>query len=199
MEKETLERIFDPFFTTKEKGRGTGLGLAMVYGIVKSHAGYITCESETGHGTCFRIYFPVIEYEAGKIHDKKSPSPIKGGVETILLVEDEDKNRELGEEILSDFGYNVITASDGEKAFEYYRNNTREIDLVILDLIMPGIGGRKILEGLLEIDPEAKVIITSGYASVESTQEVMRMGAKDFISKPYEMKTMLKVVRKVLD
>lgn len=199
MKKEILERIFEPFFTTKKKGQGTGLGLAIVYGIVKGHGGYITCASETGQGTTFSIYFPAIEYIEEKTNDKRSTPAIRRGNENILLVEDEDINRELSEEILKDFGYNVITASDGEKALEYYRNHQMKTDLVILDLIMPGKGGRKILEGLLEIDSDAKVIITSGYAAIESTRELIKMGAKDFISKPYEMKTMLKVIRKELD
>jgi len=198
MEREILEHIFEPFFTTKQKGEGTGLGLAMVYGIVKSHRAYITCLSEPGRGTTFEIYFPVMESGVRIAHNKEKETIAQGGYETILLVDDEETNRELGKEILSGFGYNVITASDGENAFRYYLENIGKIDLVILDLIMPGRGGRKLLDDLMKIDNNAKVIIASGYAANGSTQAILDSGAKDFISKPYDIKMMLKAVRRAL-
>ncbi len=198
MDKHTLKHIYEPFFSTKKKGEGTGLGLAMVYGIVKSHGGYITCSSKPGKGTAFEIYFPALYCYNSKIpHQEKIPN-LKGENETILFVEDDDVNREIAKELLTEFGYNVIAAHDCESAFEYYQNNRKKIELIISDLIMPGIGGKKLLENILQVNPDAKVIIASGYNTGESAQKVREWGAREFISKPYEMNSMLRVVREVL-
>ena len=199
MDKETMQHIFDPFYTTKETGKGTGLGLAMVYGIVKSHHGYIMCYSEPGVGTTFKIYFPVIKKETESSGPREEQFPIKGGNETILLVDDEEVIRELGKEILSKFGYTVLMASDGETALEIYRENKREISLVILDIIMPGMGGRICLEKLLKINPELRIIIESGYSTNGPSKEVLKAGAKGFIGKPYNINQILKSVREALD
>jgi len=199
MDKETLKHIFDPFYTTKEIGKGTGLGLAMVYGIVKSHNGYIMCYSEPDEGTIFKIYFPVIEKETERVESKEKKVHIKGGNETILLVDDEEAIRELGKDILTRFGYTVLMASDGETALEIYRENKKEISLVILDIIMPGMGGRKCLEELLKINPELRIIIASGYSMNGPSKEVLKAGAKGFISKPYNINQILKSVRETLD
>ncbi|MBW2333696.1 MAG: PAS domain S-box protein [Deltaproteobacteria bacterium] len=199
MDKETLKHIFDPFYTTKEIGKGTGLGLAMVYGIVKSHNGYIMCYSEPDEGTIFKIYFPVIEKETERVEPKEEKFPIKGGNETILLVDDEEAIRELGKDIITRFGYTVLIASDGETALEIYRENKKEISLVILDIIMPGMGGRKCLEELLKINPELRIIIASGYSMNGPSKEVIKAGAKGFISKPYNINQILKAVRETLD
>ena len=199
MDREILSHIFEPFYTTKETGKGTGLGLAMVYGIVKNHDGYIMCYSEPGEGTTFKIYFPIIEKEIKTMESKEEKVPIKGGIETILLVDDEEAIRELGEDIFTRFGYTVLMASDGESALEIYSEKKEEINLVILDIIMPGIGGRHCLEKLLKMNPRVKVIIASGYSINGPTKEVLEAGAKGFISKPYDMRGMLKTVRKILD
>jgi len=199
MDREILSHIFEPFYTTKETGKGTGLGLAMVYGIVKNHDGYIMCYSEPGEGTTFKIYFPIIEKEIKTMESKEEKVPIKGGSETILLVDDEEAIRELGEDIFTRFGYTVLMASDGESALEIYSQKKEEINLVILDIIMPGIGGRRCLEKLLKMNPRVKVIIASGYSINGPTKEVLEAGAKGFISKPYDMRGMLKTVRKILD
>jgi CheY-like chemotaxis protein len=199
MDREILSHIFEPFYTTKETGKGTGLGLAMVYGIVKNHDGYIMCYSEPGEGTTFKIYFPIIEKEIKTMESKEEKVPIKGGSETILLVDDEEAIRELGEDIFTRFGYTVLMASDGESALEIYSEKKEEINLVILDIIMPGIGGRRCLEKLLKMNPRVKVIIASGYSINGPTKEVLEAGAKGFISKPYDMRGMLKTVRKILD
>jgi two-component system cell cycle sensor histidine kinase/response regulator CckA len=199
MDKEILQHIFDPFYTTKETGKGTGLGLAMVYGIVKSHNGYIMCYSEPGVGTTFKIYFPVIKKETETLESRKEQFPIKGGNEAILLVDDEKAIRELGKVTLAKFGYTVLMASDGETALEIYRENQKEISLVILDMIMPGMGGKKCLEELLKIDPELRVIISSGYTMDGPSKEVLKAGAKGFIGKPYNINQILKAVREVLD
>ena len=198
MDEETLGQIFKPFFTTKKRGEGTGLGLAMVHGIVKKHGGLIECSSECDYGTTFSLYFPAIESHAELIEKTSAESDsLEGGYETILIVDDEESNRELGKEILANLGYDVITAADCEAAFKCYQKNMGKIDLVILDLIMPGRGGKRLLKDLLRLDPSARIIISSGYYSKEAAREVMESGAMDFISKPYEMKMMLKVIRRI--
>ena len=198
IDNATLEHIFEPFFTTKEVGEGTGLGLSMVYGIVKSHGGHILCNSTPGKGTSFMIYFPVVK-TVGDISSKiVEASAPRGGNENILFVEDDETTRELGEEILTQFGYRVFTSSDCETAIKIYSENIDKIDLIISDLIMPGIGGKKLVETILSINPRAKIIIASGYNVQESALNVKEWGAKDFISKPYEMNRMLKVIKNVL-
>jgi len=200
MNKETVDHIFEPFYTTKETDKGTGLGLSMVYGIVKSHGGYIMCYSEPGEGTTFKIYFPAIEavsMERGA--EKEGEGEIQGGSETILLVDDERLLQNLGKEILERFGYTVLIADRGEKALEIYKEKRDEISLVILDIIMPGMGGARCLEELLRVNPLVKVIFTSGYSINGPMQEAAHAGAKGFISKPYELRQMLKAVREVLD
>lgn len=201
MDRETLEHIFEPFFTTKEVGRGTGLGLAMVYGIIKSHGGYIMCYSEPGEGTTFKIYFPVREGDppAPETGTKSVAAMPEGGSETILLVDDEGILRDIGKDILEKFGYTVLLAPDGETALEVYRENFEDISLVILDLIMPGMGGKRCLEEILKQDPQAKVVIASGYSINGRTREALDRGARAFVKKPYEVTQMLREVRKVLD
>ncbi|UCF00532.1 MAG: PAS domain S-box protein [Deltaproteobacteria bacterium] len=198
MDKETRMRMFEPFFTTKGLGEGTGIGLAIVYGIVKNHGGQITCSSEPEAGTIFKIYLPAIEH---KVQFEKQPEPelLEGGTETILLVDDEEFILDLGKQIFARCGYTVLTALDGETALEFYRKEQGNIDLVILDLVMPGMSGRECLEGLRNINPRAKVVIASGYSDTGPMKEAIEAGAKSFISKPYEMKQLLQVAREVLD
>jgi two-component system, cell cycle sensor histidine kinase and response regulator CckA len=195
--KDALGHIFEPFFTTKRVGEGTGLGLAMVYGIIMNHRGAIQCNSIPGKGTTFEIYLPAIEsFKTPSVSD--SIEMPKGGSETILLVDDEAVLRDIGKQILEKFGYTVLTAVDGEKALDIYRSKLAVIDLVILDLIMPGMGGIKCLAELLKINPEIKVIISSGY-SIDGGEDSPSKGAKGFIKKPYILEGMLKEVRRVLD
>ncbi len=198
MNKETLEHIFEPFYTTKDKGRGTGLGLAMVYGIVKSHNGYIECKSKPGRGTSFWIYFPVIN-NIDEFKDEPNSDISQGGNETILLVDDEEFIRNLGEQMLGGFGYSVLTASDGKCALEIFNQRSRDIDLIILDLIMPGMSGSRCLEELLKINPEAKVIIASGYAEDGPEMDAVTAKARGIIGKPFKMNRMLGMIRNVLD
>ena len=202
MDKGTLEHIFDPFYTTKEVGKGTGLGLAIVYGIIKSHEGYITCYSRPEEGTTFRIYLPTIEPETVPVDVLIAPEPeglARGGNETILLVDDEEFIRELGVDVLGRVGYTVLTASNGENALELYRQERARIDLVILDLIMPGMGGNKCLEELLKIDPHTRVLIASGYSPDAPTKGALDTDAKGFVSKPYDTRQLLQLVREILD
>jgi PAS domain S-box-containing protein len=199
MPKDIAEKIFEPFFTTKETGKGTGLGLSMVYGLVAKHDGHITCYSEPDNGTVFRIFLPAIETAEKlelKTWEKESPPE---GTETILIVDDESLVRNLGERILARFGYNILTASDGESALDIYKKNRNAISLIILDLIMPGMGGKRCLEELFKIDPAIKILITSGYSTDGDIDFAMEAGARGFIKKPFDINQMLESIRRVLD
>jgi two-component system, cell cycle sensor histidine kinase and response regulator CckA len=198
MGRKTLSHIFEPFFTTKERGKGTGLGLANVYGIVRQHNGHIMCYSEPGHGTTFKIYLPSIQ----KDKDLRSPpkeTAVPRGTETILLVEDDDEIRELGAGLLNEFGYEVITANNGREALKIYEREGAGISLIILDLIMPVMDGRQCLAEILRINPNARVVIASGYSETGPVNGVMAAGAKGFIQKPYTMRQLLTTVRQILD
>jgi CheY-like chemotaxis protein len=197
MNKEILGHVFEPFYTTKEVGKGTGLGLATVYGIIKTHEGYILCYSEPDIGTTFKIYLPAL-VQSGHWREA-GEDQFKGGDETILLVDDEQYIRELGVELLTDVGYEVLTATDGENAVELYRKEQKRIDLVILDLVIPGMGGKKCYEEILKINPLAKILIVSGYSVNGPGQEAMEAGAKGFIGKPFDVSNMLITIRNILD
>ncbi len=198
MEKEVQQRVFEPFYTTKETGGGTGLGLAVVYGIIKGHGGHIFCYSEPGNGTTFRIYFPTAEKETRSV-ESIGEKASRGGTETVLLVDDEEFVRDLGERILAQAGYKVLTAENGQKALEVYQNRKADISLVILDLVMPQMGGKECLEKLLKIDPKTRVIVASGFSPDGPTEGSSEAGARAFIGKPYKGKELLQMVRKVLD
>jgi len=150
MSQETMQHIFEPFFTTKSAGKGTGLGLAMAYGIMKHHEGFINCYSELGHGTTFRIYFPVVSTEQEENLEQESAVP-PGGSETILLVDDEEFLCDIGSQILTRAGYTVLTATNGRDALDLYRNQRSDISLVLLDLIMPEMGGKECFQELVNI------------------------------------------------
>jgi two-component system, cell cycle sensor histidine kinase and response regulator CckA len=198
MGRETLEHIFEPFYTTKETGKGTGLGLAVVYGIVRQHAGHIKCYSEPGLGTTFKIYFPALTSCEGSEQPGARPSPL-GGSKSILLVDDEPMVSDLCARVLVKSGYEVITAANGKEALELYAKRQQDITLVILDLIMPEMGGKQCLEGLLKIDPSVKVVIASGYSADMATEDVLERGAKAFVTKPYDTRHVLKVISEVLN
>ncbi|HAA04916.1 MAG TPA: hypothetical protein DCE18_16330, partial [Syntrophobacteraceae bacterium] len=172
---------------------------AMVYGIVKNHRGYITCVSKPGEGTRFEIYLPAIAGTQATPPVDARETELRGGSETVLLVDDDDSVRALGAELLQMFGYSVISANDGESALQVYGETRGGIDLVILDLIMPGIGGTQCLERLLEMDPRVKVVVASGYSIGGQIERVAEIGARAFIHKPYDVDEMLMTVRGVLD
>ncbi len=198
MEKEVRDRIFEPFYTTRGPGGGTGLGLAMVYGIVKGHGGHIGCYSEPKCGTTFRIYLPVIAEALEPRPDLSGEMPAFG-TETLLLADDEEGVRSLGERILSRHGYTVLTAANGKEALDIYRHNRDDISLVILDLIMPEMGGKQCLTEMLKIDPNLRVLVTSGYSAGGPTEDALQGGAKGFLKKPFEAKHFLRTVRALLD
>jgi len=198
MDKEVIEHIFEPFFTTKETGKGTGLGLAVVHGIVNNHNGFIYCESEPNKGTTFRILFPASTSEKVQQKAVEKPQYTPYGTERILLVDDEKNILEIGKETLKMFGYDVLIAENGEQALDIYRAQKDKINLVILDLIMPGKGGKKCLIDLRVMNPNVKVLMTSGYSSSEQTEELARVGATDFINKPYRPEDLLLTIRKIL-
>ncbi|UCF92967.1 MAG: response regulator [Desulfobacterales bacterium] len=199
MDAETMEHIFEPFFTTKDIGKGTGLGLATVYGIVKGHKGHIFCESQPGRGTTFEIYLPVTKAGAGKDFGQEDGEKPSRGTETILVVEDEETLRDLARHMLRRYGYKVILAADGESALDLYEKNRADISLVVLDLIMPGMGGKRCLEELLRRDPALKVVIASGYFGDDPEGSFLEAGAKGVVNKPYDIRNVLQVIRQVLD
>jgi PAS domain S-box-containing protein len=198
MDKEVLEHIFEPFFTTKGVDEGTGLGLAMVFGIVKSHKGHIICYSELGAGTTFKIYLPAFAEETEQDFAVTQQAPAFGN-ETVLLVDDEKSVRKLGEQMLKMAGYTVLSATNGREALEVYRANQDRIAIVLLDLMMPEMGGKQCLDELLKINPNIKVVIASGYSANGPTKNALTAGARGFVNKPYDMGQMLAVVRSVLD
>lgn len=169
----------------------------MVYGLVKSHGGHITCSSELGKGTTFNIYLPATEKKHEPIQ-KMETEKIRAGTETILLAEDDALIRNNCVQLLTHFGYTILSAPDGESALELYHQKQHRIDLVILDLIMPGMGGKKSLRELLKINPEARVLITSGKSDNGSLKNVVESGAKAYIEKPYKIEQLLNAVLDVL-
>jgi two-component system cell cycle sensor histidine kinase/response regulator CckA len=197
MDEQTKERIFEPFFTTKEMGRGTGLGLASVYGIINSHNGIIEVQSEKGHGATFTIYLPASDKEVVK--EKPVTTDIVKGGGTILLVDDEDVIVDVGSEMLEVLGYKVSVAKSGWKAIEIYKEKRNEIDMVILDMIMPEMDGRETFDILKSIDPSVKVILSSGYSVDARTTSMMEQGCYGFIQKPYSMNTLSQKVKEVLE
>ncbi len=197
MDKKVQERIFEPFFTTKEMGRGTGLGLASVYGIVKNHGGFINIYSEVGHGSTFKIYLPACDKAVPE--EKKTAPEIVGGRGTILLVDDETAILEILEKTLILTGYKVITAQSGKEALEIYREKQDRIDLVLLDMIMPGMSGGKVFDLLRELNPAVKVILSSGYSIGGEASKIMARGCNGFIQKPYHISELSQKIKEVLD
>ena len=197
MDKDTLRQVFDPFFSTKKKSRGIGLGLASAYGIVKNHRGIITVYSEPGLGSTFSIYLPVSEKVL------RSDRPVKNdvikGSETILLVDDEDIIIDVGMAMLEKLGYQVLICWSGQEAIDRIMTQGDKIDLVILDLVMPGIDGDKTFDIIREIQPEMPVMLPSGYAVNGKASEIMNRGCNGFIQKPFDISELSRKVREILD
>jgi two-component system, cell cycle sensor histidine kinase and response regulator CckA len=199
MDRETLTRIFDPYFTTKGRGRGTGLGLTMVYAIVQGHDGFLTVDSVQNVGSTFEVYLPTTTHQH-TIHtlDKHFNEEISQSGGTILLIDDEEDLRRAGKRILSRHGYQILTAADGEEALQIYQGRAGEIDLVLLDMVMPKLDGRAVFRRLREIDPEAKIILVSGYAPDNGVEELFELGLTRYLKKPFTAEALLAEVKRVI-
>lgn len=197
MDEDTRRQVFDPFYTTKEKSRGTGLGLASAYGIIKNHNGFITVYSAISHGTTFNIYLPLSDNKAYRV--VPMADEVVKGSETILLVDDEKIVLDVGKEMLGALGYHVVVAYGGEKAIDVIQNKGDEIDLVILDLIMPGMDGGKVFDRIKEILPAIMVMLSSGYAINGQAEEILKRGCNGFIQKPFNLSELSQKIRKILD
>jgi PAS domain S-box-containing protein len=197
MDQKTLSRIFEPFFTTKEEGKGTGLGLSMIYGVIKNHGGSISVESEEGKGSIFKVYLPA--------SSKAKPEPVatvenpRGGNELILVVDDEEPMRSFAKEVLETHGYRVLAAADGSEAVEIFRDKDGSISLVILDMVMPKMGGQEAFLKLTELNPDVCALLSTGYSQEGKAQDILNSGVKGFIQKPYRANALLSKVRSVLD
>jgi two-component system cell cycle sensor histidine kinase/response regulator CckA len=197
MDEKTKARIFDPFFTTKGMGRGTGLGLATAYGIIKGHKGMIHVDSAPGHGTKFSIYLPASEKAVVK--EKTVTDAISKGIGTILLVDDEKMVLAVTRDLLESRGYNVYSAGSGQEAIAVYLEKRNAIDLTILDMIMPGISGSETFDRLREINPGIKVLLSSGYSIEGQAQEILDRGCNGFIQKPFQLAKLSRKVKELLD
>jgi two-component system cell cycle sensor histidine kinase/response regulator CckA len=197
MDEATQQRIFDPFFTTKEMGLGTGLGLASAYGIIKSHHGIISVNSEKGNGTTFHIHLPASEKEV-KTRVKGPDEEMLKGTETVLLVDDEDMILDVGKGMLAEMGYKVLLARGGKEALRVYKKHKDKIDLVILDMIMPDISGGEIYDKMKEDNPKVKALLASGYSVTGHAADILKRGCDGFIQKPFDMKQLSGKIRHVL-
>jgi two-component system, cell cycle sensor histidine kinase and response regulator CckA len=197
MDEATKKRIFEPFFTTKEMGRGTGLGLATVYGIIKNHSGIINVYSEIGVGSTFNIYLPVSDKIVTK--EIKPSNNILMGDETILLVDDEAMIISVATRLLEKLGYNVLISKSGREAIEIYKKDNAKIDLVILDMIMPSIGGGETFDEIKKINPDLKVLLSSGYSLNGQAAAILQRGCNGFIQKPFNLKDLSHKIREILD
>lgn len=195
--EELREKIFEPFFTTKATGRGTGMGLAMVYGIVQNHEGYLKVDSQVGRGTTFRVYLPSLDSQAVSTIIQPPQKAIAGRGQ-ILVVDDHNVVRSVTAKMLQSLGYGVVTARDGVEAAEYYREHYTDIDVVILDMIMPRMGARECLPLLKAINPQVRAILSTGYVNNNAVQEIMNEGMCGFVQKPYQLPQLSAVVAQVL-
>jgi CheY-like chemotaxis protein len=199
MGPDVLSRIFEPFFTTKEQGKGTGLGLATIYGIVKQSGGHITAYSEVNCGTTFKVYLPLTHEALDKV-DLPSPERVApGGEETILLVEDEESLRRVTQEFLTNKGYHVLIAEDFDKALEVSENNPQQIDLLMTDVVLPGASGPKLADRLSGIRPQMKVLFVSGYTADALIHGDAHRSDFAFLSKPFSLNALARKIRTILD
>jgi PAS domain S-box-containing protein len=199
MDAATQARIFEPFFTTKEAGKGTGLGLSTVYGIVKQSGGFVWVYSELGHGATFKVYLPRVDEAVGKSDAELAAPAVSRGAETILVVEDDPQVRELATEFLRGAGYHVLTASNGKEALQLAQGHAGEINLVLTDVVMPGMNGREMVSRIVQARPKVKVIYLSGYADEAVSSHGELAHANAFLQKPFRMSDLANKVRAALD
>jgi CheY-like chemotaxis protein len=199
MTSEMQARIFEPFYTTKEVGKGTGLGLATVYGIVKQSGGYIWVYSEPNRGTSFKIYLPRVDQPAETLDAEKTSDRVQRGTETVLLVEDEPQLRQLTSSVLAHCGYKMLVAGGPEEGLAIFKANLRDIRLLITDVVMPGMNGRQLAAEILKVSPKVQVLYISGYTS----NAIVHYGVLDaglwFLPKPFTLSALVAKVREVLD
>lgn len=195
--EDVIPKIFDPFFSTKRKNEGTGLGLTMVYRIVKEHGGWVGVSTKAGRGSEFHVYLPVTQDAAA------APAPAAAapprGTETVLFADDEPALRSLGKAMLERLGYHPILAADGEEAASIYAKEHARIDAVVLDMTMPKLSGRDTMKRILQVNPKAKILLVSGYTAEGTGEELMQEGARDFLAKPYEVAGFARALRRMLD
>jgi len=200
MTEATRRRIFDPFFTTNEEGKGTELGLAVVYGVIQSHNAFIDVESAVGRGTTFWLYFPIPLLNEQMVDIPLATESFTiGGTETILLVEDEEALRDMVRLILKSKGYKVITAQDGSEAIKQYTMHKDEIDIVLTDMGLPDMTGLDAYKKMKKIKSKVKAVFASGFFEPDIKSSIMKAGAKGFVQKPYSQDEILLILRKVLD
>jgi CheY-like chemotaxis protein len=197
MDERTLKRIFEPFFTTKEMGRGTGLGLASAYGIIRNHGGIIDVYSEVNKGTTFSIFLPASDKVFVKQEEQEIDIVI--GTETILFVDDEARVIDSAREMLDALGYTVITAKNGEEALDRFKENMDGIDIIILDMVMSGMSGGEVFDHLKTIKPDVKVLLSSGYSIDGQASEILGRGCNGFIQKPFTLEQISRKIREILD
>ncbi len=197
MDKDTLNRVFDPYFTTKWEKSGAGLGLSFVYGTVKGHGGYINIDSKPNNGTEVTIYFPATS--EGEKDESSAEVEAVGGTETIMIIDDERAVLLILKNILTDAGYTVYDYNSGKAGLKAFKEKENPIDLVILDFIMPEMGGEEALKKLLEIDPDTKVILSSGYSVINQYRDIINLGAAGLVKKPFIANRLLREIRKALD
>jgi two-component system, cell cycle sensor histidine kinase and response regulator CckA len=197
MDKNVLARIFDPFFTTKATGQGSGLGLSVVYGIVKGHEGFVTVSSQPGQGSIFNAFFPV----SGKpeIHENNLTETLHGRNELIFVIDDEKDIRSFISEVLQSHGYRVMLAANGDEAVSMYKKHSQGIGLVILDMVMPGMGGEEVFVKMKEINPHILALLSTGYSQDGRVSKIISKGVKGFIQKPYDFNQLLAKLRQILD
>ncbi|MCJ7617194.1 MAG: response regulator [Desulfobacterales bacterium] len=197
MDKATQKRIFEPFFTTRKTGQGTGLGLASTYGIIKNHEGFINVYSEKGKGTTFNIYFPASDQKVS-ITKKTAAGEFSKDTGTVLIVDDENRVLEIGRDMLREMGYNVLSAESGEEAIKIYMEHKNNIDLVIVDIIMPQMDGGKVFDRMKEINPNVRVLISSGYSINGKASEILERGCNGFIQKPFNLSDLSQKIREII-
>jgi CheY-like chemotaxis protein len=197
MDEQTRQRIFDPFFSTREMGRGTGLGLASAYGIIKGHGGFIDVYSEKGYGTTFSIYLPASQREA--VAEDRLDGEIRMGHETLLVVDDEKMILDVTGAMLEGLGYQVLVARGGAEALAIYRAQQEKIALVVLDMIMPDMDGGEVLDGLKAVNPDVRVVLSSGYSLNGAAKSLMDRGVCSFLQKPFRLSELSLKIREALE
>ncbi|MBN2397909.1 MAG: PAS domain S-box protein [Deltaproteobacteria bacterium] len=198
MDKKTMSCIFEPFFSTKGLAKSAGLGLASAYGIIKNHDGYIDVESQKGEGTAFYVYLPVSKKKAGEAVESVENTLHKGSG-TILLVDDEDLVLDVGTELLESLGYTILKARDGAEAIDIFKEGNGSIDMVFLDIVMPGMSGKDTYDRLKELNPDVKVLLSSGYDIDTQATEILNRGADGFIQKPFALKDLSQKIKKIME